>query len=114
MMMMVVLILMFMLCLALVITLVLRLILVAGPKEILCHVMRDCIITLLKGWLRDDRRGWVTSGRLQHLGEMLCVASLLLNDMCDLKMGPIMQDDMITFTIQDFKIMVTISYDVNC
>ena len=118
MMMMVVLILRFMLIVdvgvALVITLVLRLILVAVPKEIFCHVMRDCIITLLKGWLRDDRRGWVTSGRLQHLGEMLCVASLLLNDMCDLKMGPIMQDDMITFTIQDFKIMVTISYDVNC
>ena len=54
----------------------------------------------------------MTSGRLQHLGEMLCVASLLLNDMCDLKMGPIMQDDMITFTIQDFKIMVTYFYDV--
>ena len=54
----------------------------------------------------------MTSGRLQHLGEMLCVASLLLNDMCDLKMGSIMKDD--HFQIQDFKIMVTISYDMNC
>ena len=89
--MMVVLILMFMLIvdvgMVLVITLVLRLILVAVPKEICCHVMRDSIITLLKWWLRDDRRGWVTSGRLQHLGEMLCFASPFLNDMCDLKMG---------------------------